>query len=231
MKPLGQKSYGSIPHLSMSKLGPGDYHCHIGQERIATVKTRDKKDIVIVQEKLDGGNVGICKLNGEILAITRAGYLAKTSPYETHFIFDKWVAQNKERFNSLLNEGERVCGEWLFHAVGTRYNLPHEPFVAFDLMKGVKRESFFITSDRFREYDFTMPNTIHIGNALSIEKALAYLGNGNHGAIDPVEGVIYRVERNGVVDFLCKYVNPEKQNGIYFPEISGNPYIENTFKL
>src|ERR1051325_5532570 len=134
MKPLGHKSYGSIPHLSMSKPGPGDYHCHEGQERIATVKTRDKHDIVIVQEKLDGGNVGVAKVNGEILAITRAGYMAYTSPYETHWVFEKWVMQNVKRFDALLNEGERVCGEWLYHAVGTRYNLPHEPFVAFDIM-------------------------------------------------------------------------------------------------
>jgi ATP-dependent RNA circularization protein (DNA/RNA ligase family) len=228
MKPLGQKSYGSIPHLSNSKLGPGDYHCHEGQERIATVKARDKHDIVIVQEKLDGGNVGICKVNGKIHAITRAGYLATTSQYETHFVFDKWVKDNYKRFNALLKEGERACGEWLYHAVGTRYKLPHEPFVAFDLILGNKRESLFTASKRLCEHGFTMPYTIHVGDAISVDNALDILGiYGKHGALEPVEGLVYRVERKGQVDFLCKYVRNDKQNGIYFPEISGGELIIN----
>lgn len=228
-KPLGIKSYGSIPHLSNSKLGPGDYHCHEGQERIATLKKRDKNDIVIVQEKLDGGNVGICKVNGKILAITRAGYLAHTSPYETHWIFEKWVMQNEKRFDELLKEGERVCGEWLYHAAGTKYNLPHEPFVAFDLIQGNKRESIFTAEIRMAKYGFIFPKCVNMGDAISVNEALNRLGNGGHGAIDGVEGLIYRVERNGVVDFLCKYVRPSKNNGIYLPEISGKPYVVNQF--
>lgn len=226
-KPLGTKSYGSIPHLSTSKLGPGDYHCHIGQERIATVKTRDKNDVVIVQEKIDGGNVGICKVNGEILAITRSGYLAHTSPYETHYIFEKWVMQNYGAFDGLLSEGERVCGEWMYHAVGTRYYLPGEPFAAFDIMTGTKRVPFLTASKRLRDHGIGLVEAIHIGGAIPVNESLKLLGGGHFGAIDPIEGLIYRVERNGVVDFLCKYVNPNHQTGRYLPEISGNPPIVN----
>jgi len=227
MKPLGRKSYGSIPHLSSSKLGPGDYHCHEGQERIATVKARDKHDIIIVQEKLDGGNVGICKVEGKILAITRAGYMATTSPFETHLIFDEWVKANEKRFDELLTEGERVCGEWLYHAVGTRYNLPHEPFVGFDLMVADQRKSYFEVKERLEKLGFILPNTIHVGSPISVADALNLLGTGGHGAIDPVEGLIYRIERRGEVDFLVKYVRPGKENGIYFPEISGGELTVN----
>jgi hypothetical protein len=226
-KPLGRKSYGSIPHLSNSKLGPGDYHCQIGQERIATVKARDKHDVVIVQEKLDGSNVGVCKIDGKILAIVRAGHLAETSPYETHWIFKEWVESNADRFSRLLNEGERVAGEWLYHAVGTHYNLPHEPFVAFDIMMSDNRESVFTAYPKLQANGFVTPNTVHIGAPLPVERALELLGNGAHGAIDPVEGLIYRVERDGEVDFLVKYVKPGKENGIYLPEFSGLPYIKN----
>jgi hypothetical protein len=34
MKPLNKKNYGSIPHLSNSKLGEKDYFIGEGQERI-----------------------------------------------------------------------------------------------------------------------------------------------------------------------------------------------------
>ena len=43
-KPLGRKAYGSIPHLSGSRLGPGDYHCHKGQEDICFKGVRINKE-------------------------------------------------------------------------------------------------------------------------------------------------------------------------------------------
>ena len=107
MKPLGQKAYGSIPHISQSRLGEGDHHCEIGQERIATEKPRDRFDLIIVQEKLDGSNCSVAKVNGEIVALSRAVYLAETSPFIMHKYFAKWVEKEKNRFDALLNEGER----------------------------------------------------------------------------------------------------------------------------
>ena len=133
-KPLGQKAYGSIPHLPYSRLGVGDHSCDLGQANIALKQTRDRKDLVIVQEKLDGSNCTVTKINGQIIALGRSGYIAETSPYEQHKYFAKWVEREEKRFNKLLNEGERVCGEWLLQAHGTRYKLKHEPFIPFDIM-------------------------------------------------------------------------------------------------
>ena len=90
-KPLGRKSYGSIPHLPGSRVGPADHHCSEGQARIATEKKRDKHDIIIVQEKLDGSNVGVAKIEGDIVAITRSGYTAISSPYKQHHVFHYFV--------------------------------------------------------------------------------------------------------------------------------------------
>lgn len=44
---------------------------------------------------------------------------------------------------------------------------------------------------------------------------------------DEPEGVVYRVERHGKVDFLCKWVRPDKVDGKYLPEISGKPPVWN----
>src|SRR5688572_23023298 len=118
MKPLGHKAYGSIPHLLGSRLGKGDHHCSPGQAIIACEKARDKHDIIIVQEKLDGSNVAVAKVEGRVIALTRAGYKALSSNYEQHHLFDKWVNKNYSRFDALLQEGERVCGEWLLMAHG-----------------------------------------------------------------------------------------------------------------
>ena len=45
---LGQKAYGSIPHLPYSRLGTGDHHIEQGQALIATKQTRDKNDLIFM---------------------------------------------------------------------------------------------------------------------------------------------------------------------------------------
>ena len=238
-KPLGIKSYGSIAHMPGSRMGPADHACHEGQKRIATEKARDKHDLIIVQEKLDGSNVGVARLNDEFYALTRAGYLASTSPYEQHHHFERWVIENKERFAAVLANGERLVGEWLMQAHGTRYDLHHEPFVAFDLMTGSKRITYDELLARVGPAGFVTPHLLHRGKPLSIEDALARLQvYGFHGGLDPVEGAVWRVERNEIirpgsnerrwiVDFLVKYVRPDKVDGYYLPEMSGNPAVYN----
>jgi len=230
-KPLNHKNYGHIAHLPGSRMGPGDHKCHEGQMKIACEKTRDKHDRVIIQEKLDGSNVGVCLVNNTILPITRAGYLADTSPFEMHHIFNNWAHENEKRFRAILAEGERLCGEWLLVAHGTKYNLPHEPFVAFDLMvKKHDRAPFDKFSLLAAKGDFITPYIIHDGEPLSVETALSQLGEyGHHGALEQVEGAVWRIERNElinkhlgniggrapIVDFLVKYVRPNKEDGKY----------------
>jgi hypothetical protein len=229
-KPLGHRNYGSIPHLPGSRMGPADRHCHEGQAKIATVARRDRNDEIIVQEKLDGSNVGVARINDEIIALGRAGYRAVTSPWMQHRYFDAWVKQNWDRFWNVLGNDERLVGEWLMQAHGTRYNLEHEPFVLIDWMVGHHRAPL---DDLMclEAAGFTLPFLIHTGEPIEPRDAMEILGTyGRHGALDPVEGVVYRVERDKptgvkgekkrVVDYLVKYVRPDKADGIYLPDVA-----------
>lgn len=244
-KPLGMKNYGSIPHLPGSRVGPGDHAITPGQARIATEQTRDSHDLVIVTEKLDGSNVGVARKGDQIIALGRAGYTAMSSPYIQHRYFADWVFKRHRKFLELLGDGERLVGEWLAQAHGTKYTLvgsrnnanSRSPFVAFDLMRGKERILYdeFITRVRF--YFNVMP-LLHRGGAFSIEEAMGTLGeHGSYGAQDPAEGAVWRVERawpTGVkgeraskVDFLTKYVRADKVDGKYFPEMTGEDEIWN----
>ncbi len=107
-KPLGMKNYGHIAHLPGSRMGPGDHSCELGQARIATLKARDRHDQIIVQEKLDGTNVGVARLKGVLYPLVRAGYVADTSPFEQHWRFAQWVYANQDRFLAVLRDGERL---------------------------------------------------------------------------------------------------------------------------
>lgn len=227
-KPLGGKAYGSIPHLPGSRMGPGDHHVHEGQALICTLRARDRHDRIIVQEKLDGSCVAVARVGGRIVALTRAGYEAHTSPWEQHQLFEAWVWRNGfERFDAVLREGERICGEWLAQAHGTRYELSHDPFVPFDLVTEGVRAPYDAFVERMAVADFTTPRLIHDGAPVSIDAVVARLEPSGHGALDPVEGAVWRVERRGAVDFLAKFVRPDKADGTYLPEISGGPAVWN----
>ena len=193
-KPLGMKNYGHIAHLPGSRMGPGDHSCELDQARIATLKARDRHDHIIVQEKLDGTNVGVARVDGFLFPLVRAGYVADTSPFEQHWRFAQWVYANQDRFLAVLRGGERSV----------------------------------------------TPTVIHRGGPLSVEAAMQALDTyGFHGALDPVEGAVWRVERNElinagkngnrhwIVDFLVKYVRPDKRDGAYLPEISGKNSVWN----
>lgn len=228
-KPLGGRAYGHIPHLPTSRMGPGDHHCHPGQAQICTTRPRDRHDHIIVQEKLDGSCVSVAKLNGTIISLTRAGYLASTSEFKQHHLFADWVVMNEDRFDQILKEGERLCGEWLAQAHGTRYKLTHEPFVAFDLMTANTRRPYEQFLDAVRPGDFITPALLHKGSPISVERILTLLEPSQHGAIDPVEGAVWRVERLGAVDFLAKYVRPDKQDGYYLDNKPGKKAIWNWY--
>ena len=224
-KPLGRKAYGSIPHFPNSRIGPGDHKCHEGHERIATVKSRNKHDVIIVQEKLDGSNVAVALKDGIILPLSRAGYLANTSPYRQHLMFWNWVYENEERFRNVLNEGEQISGEWLAQAHGTRYELKHEPFVVFDIFdENRKRYAWNIVLEKLST-NFVIPHCIHCGNPMSVDDAMLLLGKyGYHGALDEIEGAVWRIENRGKFDFMVKYVRPNKVDGLYLEVMEGETY-------
>lgn len=220
-KPLGMKAYGSIGHLPNSRVTENDYHINESQARLLTDKTRDRYDLVIVQEKLDGSNCSVALLDGQVLALGRAGYLAQSSKYEMHQLFAHWVRENEDRFRAVLKEGERICGEWLAQAHGTIYSLEgREPYAVFDIMNGHDRLPYVELLERVGT-TFAKPALLHIGQPVSVRKALEIHEQKNYGC-DEIEGVVYRMERKGKVDFLAKFVRHDKVDGKYLKETIWN---------
>ncbi len=229
-KPLGGKAYGSIGHLLGSRLGPGDHVVSAGQARIATLRVRDRHDRVIVTEKVDGSCTAVARVKGKIIALGRAGYTAQSSPFKQHWLFDQWVRTQSRRFDALA-EGQRMIGEWLAQAHGIRYALGddrQQPWVPFDVMEGPARLPHDEARRLFAAADLEGTKVLSDGPPLSVAAAEALLGEyGHHGALDPAEGVVWRVERNGDFDFLVKYVRAAKIDGAYLPELTGTDAVWN----
>ena len=232
-RPLGRRAYGSIGHLAGSRVGPSDRHVTAGQGRLCTVAVRDRHDRVIVQEKLDGSCVCVARMGEEILALGREGDLAAHSANEARRMWARWVEGQRERFLAVLGDGERLAGEWLALAHSTRYVLSHEPFVVFDLLQGSVRAPWAELQGRAERAGLTTPWLGHAGGAISVAEALEKLGeHGHHGALDPVEGAVWRLERSlpggeTRVDLVAKFVRPGKIDGAYLPENTGKDAVWN----
>ena len=225
-KPLGGKAYGSTPHLPNSRVGPGDWHIHEGQARILTEKARDRHDRIIVTEKLDGTCVTIAKVGGEIIPITRAGYHARTSPFAMHHMFADWVRERECVFLGALSDGQRMAGEWLAQAHGTRYAIDDEDelFVAFAVIDGKQRLPHDEARAIMNRAGVRGAHVIRYGSPVSVDEVMEALGpSGFHRALDPVEGAVWVCERNGVFDFIAKFVKSDKADGKFLPGCGGNP--------
>jgi RNA ligase-like protein len=224
MKINGIKNYGSIGHFPQSKLGIGDHRLSESQANILLKKTRDHKDLIIVQEKLDGANVGVLRLeDNRLVGLTRKGHFCSDSPLEQFHMFQSFITRNEDCFE-FLKVGERVVGEWIAMAHGTKYKIQNNfPFIAFDIMNNHERENYLNFRIRIGN-SLPVAYLLHIGQPISIKKIenLIDIRNddtyGYHGSLEPVEGAVWRVEREGRVDFLGKYVRAFKEDGKYFNE-------------
>jgi hypothetical protein len=225
-KPLGRRAYFRIPHLPGSRTGSRDRHLPPPLARRLTCASQPG-DTVFVQEKLDGSCVAVAKLHGRLLALGREGVRASESANPGRQLFDQWVRANEASLAPLLENGEWLVGEWLALAHGTHYALAHAPFVPFDLLSATTALTVDALGERLaRTTILVPPHLVHRGPALSVEQALASLGQGGHGA-DVVEGAVWRLERAGQVLCRAKYVRSDKVDGHLLPENSGAPAVWN----
>lgn len=228
-KPLNAKAYGSIGHLPNSRMGPADHHVHEGQAKICTEKPR-RGDRIIVTEKLDGSCMSVANIGGELVPLTRAGYRATDVTYEHLRCFVPYILDNVAQFSALLNPGERICGEWMPMAHGTLYDTAHPgwaPFITFDIFRNGKRILFDEFCKRVDAVGIRRAYVLHdYSTPICVDGVLekligshhdGYKHRGFHGATEAVEGAVWRVEREERVDFLAKYVRPDKVDGKYFP--------------
>lgn len=249
-KPLNRKNYGSIPHLTGSIcVDNSDHFITPGQERILTVKKRDKHDTIIVTEKIDGANCGIARIDNDIIVITRAGYNASEldkfpgdldSGRLQYMRFSKFLNDRlgiRKELLSIVEPGGRIAGELILKSHSTVYDLTffdYLPFIPFDIFDlNNKRLPYGEFLKRIDGIDFLKHvNVLHYGGSISIEESLSLLDS-KEKTIDLIggeipEGIVYRVERKGIFDFAGKYVR--KLPGKYLKDDKWNIGVEDWWK-
>jgi len=224
-RPLGRKAYFKIAHLPGSRTGSSDRTAPLELAERCLVAPRPGEE-VLVQEKLDGSCVAVARLGDAVLALGREGTLAAHSGNPGRQMFAAWVEQRAGVFRELLDDGEWLVGEWLALAHSTRYELRHEPFVVFDAFHDGRQWTFDELDGRLQGA-LPRPALLHRGGALGIAAMLEKLGQGGHGAIEPPEGAVWRIERAGRVVGMAKYVRGDKVDGALLPENSGRDAVWN----
>ena len=107
---------------------------------------------VVIEEKLDGGNIGIsCGLDGELLVQNRSHYISSGDHAQYRPLFHTWLAEPARRaaLEALLPPGGDVIlfGEWLLARHSVPYLALPDHFVAFDVYD--RRTEKFWSRPRF----------------------------------------------------------------------------------
>ncbi|MEO3711735.1 RNA ligase family protein [Roseateles flavus] len=136
--------YPRTPHIEGSRLQPGDEgYEHV---RLATLAGRH----AVVEEKLDGANVGISFTSGgELLLQSRGHYLVGGGRERQFGPFKLWASAHESRLLTLLEDRYVMYGEWLYAKHSVSYDrLPHW-FCEFDIYDRV--EQVFLSTPRRHE--------------------------------------------------------------------------------
>lgn len=226
-KVLDYKTYNSIGHFATSRVGPKDHHIDSKTELLCTTAfPLHQKCYLYIEEKMDGSNVTVVRLNGQIYALGRSGYDCKDSNLEQHRMFYRWVEKNKEKFEKLLpNEHDRVVGEWMVQAHGTIYKDLPSFYMAFDLFYNKEQQSVRTRIKAVEDVGLYNVPLIYKGDTpISLEIASTW------PSMNPdAEGVVYRLEKvnkNHPHEFnkpwiIAKFVKQDKVDGKYIKAFSG----------
>jgi RNA ligase len=207
--------YPRTPHLFGSRGTDDDKH--LGQ--------RESEHFIadpslIIEEKLDGTNVGIHFTAAGRMVLQCRGHEITTGMHAQYDLFKQWTMGKRPVLETMLEDRFLLFGEWLYarHSVHYR-SLPHY-FFEFDIYDK-RRGEFLELASRLPMLDgtgiLTVP-VVHRGPATAdqLRKLIGPSGfdsifeNPLTGRTDNlIEGLYLRIEGEGHVTGRAKLVRPE----------------------
>jgi RNA ligase len=207
--------YPRTPHLFGSRGTDDDRH--LGE--------RDSLDFLanaslIVEEKLDGTNVGIHFTSAGRLVLQCRGHEITTGMHAQYDLFKQWTMGKRPDLEIILEDRLILFGEWLYARHSVHYRaLPHY-FFEFDIYDK-ERQVFLDLAARLEILEgtgiLTVP-VVHRGPVTADDLA-GLIGPSSFDSVfensvtgrtdDLMEGLYLRTEADGVVTGRAKFVRPE----------------------
>lgn len=165
-------------------------------------------DEVIVEEKVDGANLGLSLgPDGRVRAQSRGNYLAPGRSHAQWNLLWPWLAERRAELEDGLRSGLLLYGEWCYARHTVPYDLLPDWFLGFDI--------FEIESGRFWSADrrnawlhqrglFSIPEVTR--GRLQLKQVAPLLGASAVGRV-PIEGIYLRRERGGCLQARAKVVS------------------------
>lgn len=206
--------YPRTPHITGSTGTSDDKR--LGSDATARILS-DRS--LIVEEKLDGTNVGLHFADGKLVLQCR-GHEITAGMHPQYDLFKQWATVKRNVFEEMLGEQFIIYGEWMYAKHCIHYQeLPHY-FFEFDMLDKVTGQ-FLTLERRLTLLDGTGIETVpvvHQGE-IKLKELLDLVSPSQFGAVfehpnstkvdDLVEGLYLRTEDDEKVTSRAKYVRPE----------------------
>lgn len=220
IKPMGATrddfiKYPRTPHLFGSKGTDDDKH--LGREESGAFIADSS---LIVEEKLDGTNVGIHFTSTGLMVLQCRGHEITEGMHPQYDLFKQWTSVKRPALEAMLGSRFILYGEWLYAKHSVHYRkLPHY-FFEFDIYDK-DAERFLSLDKRLQMLEDTGLQTVPVvrRGCVTAEQLLELIGpSAFDSAFDNpttsqtdnlMEGLYCRTEANGFVTGRAKMVRPE----------------------
>lgn len=172
---------------------------------------------VVVEEKLDGANLGLSlSPDGALRAQNRGQYLSE--PYVGQFArLPAWLAQRESGLHAVLRPELRLFGEWCAARHSLDYDTLPDWFLLFDVYD--RRKGRFWSTARRNALAaevglVTVPQVSSGRTTLSVLKQLVMDTPSRYRAGLPLEGVVVRRESGEWCEARAKLVRPDFAHAI-----------------
>lgn len=166
---------------------------------------------VVIEEKVDGGIVGVAWNGERHLAIGKHSMINYSDNSKKFYGLNNWIYQNYEKIQK-IPKGWIIFGEWLRARHNIFYdNLP-DYFVAFDIWDGyryldLKNRSEFLRKLGFAEVPFIYEGTdLDVQDILCIADGLSISNKSRFSSSETIEGIVIKNYEKGL---MGKYVRRE----------------------
>ena len=217
------KKYPRTPHIEGSNLQEGDYDL----KQIPFTYLKNK--YLVIEEKVDGSNVGISFVNDELVLQNRSHHLQGGFKEKQYDLFKLWANTFKEEIFKVIGNRYIIYGEWMYAKHNVFYDsLPHY-FLEFDVYD--KEKDIFLDSNSRKEFlkNLKIIHSVPIlkeGYFNSYKEIISLVGESkyissnileNYLQVDSkyedgrnlsrlMEGIYIKVEEDGIVKERFKYV-------------------------
>ncbi len=207
--------YPRTPHLFGSKGTDDDKH--LGEsESLAFIADES----LIVEEKIDGTNVGIHFVDQGQMVLQCRGHLITEGMHPQYDLFKQWTAAKQQVLEQMLGDQYILFGEWVYARHSVYYRQLSHYFFEFDIYD--KQAAAFLDLDtRMSLIENTGIETVPVVRRGAVNRSVletlvgpsqfdSQFENPITNRVDNLmEGLYLRTEANGLVTGRAKLVRPE----------------------